>query len=48
MALRASHTLAPALSLRALTHAAATWPAASPALHAVELNSDGLFMSPGW
>jgi len=45
LASRALHTHAPAHSLHALTHAAASWPAAplAPA-HAVGLICDGLFM----
>jgi len=46
LASRASHTLAPSHLPRALTHAAASWPAASPA-HAGELICDWIFMSPG-
>jgi len=51
LASRASNTLAPSLSPRALTHAAASWPAVPPA----SADASGLicdwvfvFMSPGW
>jgi len=48
LASRASHTLAPSHLPRALTHAAASWPAVPPAsADARGLICDWMFMSPG-
>ena len=49
LASRESDTHAPAHSLHALTHAAASWPAVPPAsADASGLICDWVFMSPGW
>jgi len=49
LASRASNTLAPSLSPRALTHAAASWPAVPPApADASWLICDWVSMSPCW